>query len=198
VARVPYLDRESLPEAYRSLLDPSLSDREGYVPANDSDERVRDADEAHPRVYQALANNPALLESFRLHGSDLRTGAGLSRYHRELVILTVAFEAESEYEWHQHVRIATAGDVSHDEVLAIADETTEPFDDTATALVDYTRAFCDRAVTDADHDRLAAYFDTATTVGVAQLAEFYLGLAHTLDALGVEPRGEFVGWEPEA
>jgi alkylhydroperoxidase family enzyme len=196
MAHLPYLDPEDLPEEYRDLLDPSLASREGYVPANDSGEHVRDDDERRPRVYQALANNPALLESFRLYGSDLRTEAGLSQYHRELVILTVAHQSRSRYEWHQHVRIATAGDVTGVEVRAIADATTEPFDEPAAALVAYARAFCAREGSDETHDRLAAHFDESTVVGVSQLAGFYLGLAHVLDALGVEPRGEFVGWHP--
>lgn len=192
--RVPYLDPEDLPEEYRQLLQPSMSGRDGYVPANDSDERVRDEGEELPRIYQAFANNPEILESFRVFGSDLRTESGLSRYHRELVILTVAFESRAEYEWHQHARIATAGDVSREEVLAIADGTTAPFDDRSAALVAYTRAFCAREVTDEVHDRLADQFDDSTLVGVAHLAQFYLGLAHSLDAFDVEPRGEFVGW----
>lgn len=109
----------------------------------------------------------------------------------------VARRAKATYEWHQHVRIATNGPLSREEILAIADGDHDPFDDREAALLAYCEAFVDGTVTDELHGRLADHYDTKTLLGITKIAQFYLGLAYTIDALGIETEAEFVGWELE-
>ncbi|MFC6734252.1 carboxymuconolactone decarboxylase family protein [Haladaptatus sp. GCM10025707] len=129
--------------------------------------------------------------------SGIRGSCGLSEYRRELVILTVARSVRADYEWHQHVPIALAGDVTEAEIRAISAGRTDAFADPEAALVAYAGRVAAGAVTDADHTALAEHFDAERIVGTNMLAGFYLGLARMLDALGVEPEESFVGWELE-
>ena len=63
------------------------------------------------------------------------------------------------------------------------------------ALLTYARAVALGDVRDGDHDRLREEYDDEIVVGVAMLAAHYVATARVLDAMGIEPEEEFVGWQ---
>jgi len=177
VARVPYVEKEDLPEEYRYLFE-----------ENEAGEL---------NVFKAVGNNPSVLQSYMRWGTVLWEASGLGRRDVETVILAAARELDARYEWHQHAPLARAFGVEDGVIFAIADGDDADLTDRQVALVEYTRAFLDRSVTGSHHDLLAEHFDSATVVGLTMLASHYLATGYVVDALGVEPEGEFVGWHLE-
>lgn len=199
MARLPYVTRDDLPERHRPLLGSYSEMGAEYTPhvasppSGDSDT----GSDVPPRLYQAMANNPPILKAFRRMASTLRSECGLSERHREIVILTVARAMDAEYEWHHHVRIGRAVGLSVEEIRALADGRSEAFDAAEAALVEYTMHFVAGTVDVTHHDALAADFDEREVVGVAMLAQFYLGLSRVIDAFDLEIGEPFVGWDLE-
>jgi alkylhydroperoxidase family enzyme len=121
----------------------------------------------------------------------------LTDRQRELVILTVASEVRSHYEWHQHVAIARELGVDDREIEAIARDDRTPFSELECLLVAYARAVTRGRVTDSLHKAMAECFDHSAIVGTAALASSYFALGHLIDALDIEIEvgDEFVGWD---
>ncbi|HZJ27506.1 MAG TPA: carboxymuconolactone decarboxylase family protein, partial [Acidimicrobiia bacterium] len=66
-------------------------------------------------IFTTLVRHPRLYRRFLAYGGVLLTGA-LPARDRELMILRTAARCGAEYEWGQHVRIATEGGVSAAEI----------------------------------------------------------------------------------
>ena len=178
MARVPLVDREDLPEEYRYLLNEDvLGER---------------------NVFRAIGNDPSVLQSYMRYGTALWEAGDLTARERELVILAVARELRSEYEWHQHTEIGREAGVTDTEIAAIGREEWEGFDDRDRALIAYAAAFARDDVTDEVHDDLATHCEADTLTGVAMLCSHYVATARVLDALSIPVEGSFVGWQPEA
>lgn len=173
MARVPLLDAEDLPEEYRYLF------------------TENDVGEAH--IFQAMANAPKQMQWYMRYST--RLWEVLPEREREVVILAAARALEHEYEWHQHVRLGREAGVANEEIRAISENDLAPLDDRDRALVEYGRAVALGEVTDEVHARMTEQFDDETVAGVAMLASHYVATARTLDAFGVEPEEEFVGWD---
>lgn len=180
MARVPYRPPEALAVADRDLVISMLEDRPKHV-------------------YQAVANNPGVVRGLRTFLASLWADTGLSDRQRELVITATARAVRSEYEWHQHVRIAGDTHLGFEEIGAIGEGAFDAFDDEEARLLEYATAVATGTVDDATHDAARAVLgDDATVVGAAATAAGYVGLARLIDALGVElePGDAFVGWTP--
>lgn len=167
MARVPYVSPDDVDEEHRDLLVSKFQDR----PLN---------------VYAALGNNPDVLTGMRSYFGSLWADSGLSAREREILILTAADEADSDYEWYQHENIAPDAGLSDEEIEAVAADERETFDEREALLISYCRAVVDGEVSDDLHDRMAAAYDDATVVAAANVAGAYLGLSRVIDALGVE------------
>lgn len=172
MARLPRVSASELDPEYAELLTSSL---QGGKPLE---------------IYAVLANNPAILEGMRSYFGAMWTDSGLSDRERELLILTVAEAADSEYERHQHHNIASEVGLSEAELDAIVAGSDDPFSDRETLLMRYGQAVVGDEVTDDLHDRMADAFDEEAIVGAATISSSYLGLARTIEALGVQPEGD--------
>lgn len=180
MARVPYVTEDDLDPNYRDLITSSLQPGKTV------------------NVYSSIGNNQEVLGGLREFLGTLWDYSGLTDRQRELVILTAASEINSEYEWHQHVNIATGTDFDLEEIDAIARDDRSPFSDEAQVLVAYTRAVVRGRVTDTLHEAMQDYFENDTIAGTASVAAGYVALGRVIDALGVEIEAgdEFVGWAP--
>lgn len=176
MARVPLPRQDDLPEDYQYLMsEDALGER---------------------NVIRAIANNPAVLQSYMRYGTTLWTETDLTDRERELVILAVARALDSRYEWHQHVELGQDAGVSRDAIRRIGREEFDAFDPGERALLAYATAFATGDVTDAVHDALADHRGDDAVAGVAMLASHYVATARVLDGLDVPLEGEFVGWVP--
>jgi alkylhydroperoxidase family enzyme len=181
MARVPYLTGDDLDPEYRDLVVSSLQ----------PGKRVN--------VYSAVGNNQEILGGLREFLGALWNHSGLDDRQREIVILTVAAEIGSTYEWHQHVGIAADAGLNDEEIGAIARDDRDPFSDDERALVAYVRGVARGRVTDPLHKAVVERIGERATVGAASVAAGYLALGHLIQALGVEIEAgdDFVGWAIE-
>ena len=165
MARVPYVPQAELDPDYQDLVVSSLQPGKQL------------------NVYSALSNNQEVLRGMRALLGTLWNDSGLTDRQREIVILTLASETGSEYEWHQHVSIAAEAGLEPEEEHLI---------------VSYTRAVAQGRVTDELHEAIGEHLGERALVGAASTAAGYLALGRVIDALAVEvERGDqFVGWDP--
>src|SRR5271157_3839675 len=105
MARVPYLNREDLPEADRAIFDRLEEERGGPV-AN---------------IFRTLAHTPNLLKRFASLGGHLRHRTQLDPTLRELAILTVGRLTNAQYEFVHHWNIALRAGVPREKLERLAD-----------------------------------------------------------------------------
>jgi 4-carboxymuconolactone decarboxylase len=104
------------------------------------------------------------------------------------VILRVAWQCRSPYEWQQHVPIALRVGLTPDEVAGVADGSP------ARALTERQRALlavCDellarRALSDATWSAVQASLRDREAIELCMLIGHYQGLASTIGALGIQ------------
>ena len=99
MARVPYLDKQDLPEDQQHLI-------------------------ARPiNLLRALANNPDAMQVFSHIGMWIRHEVPLDPRLRELAILQVGYVTGSSYEFSHHVKIGGGFGVTPEDIDAILAET---------------------------------------------------------------------------
>jgi alkylhydroperoxidase family enzyme len=86
MARVPYLNREDLPEADREIFDRLVEERK--IPVGN--------------IFRTLAHTPNLLRRFLALGGEMRNGTVLDPKLRELALMTVGRLTNAEYEFTHH------------------------------------------------------------------------------------------------
>ena len=147
-------------------------------------------------ITRALGNNPAAWAAAMEYVNQLYEQ--LPATLREVAILSVAREAESTYEWHQHVRMAQQAGLPLETIRAIGAEDHDTLEPVERAIVEFVRAQVAGTVTDAEFDALAGHFDDADIVAISRLAGHYRGTADFIAAMDLELEEPFVGWVPEA
>ena len=105
MARVPYVDREDLREADRPIYDRIARTRGTAEP-----------DVPMPNSFRSLLNSPGVAEAVGRLGEYLRFESPLDPVAREIAILSVARQTNSDYEWAHHEPVARRAGVS-DEVI---------------------------------------------------------------------------------
>src|SRR3954470_16904853 len=92
------------------------------VDPESTSEKVREALDALPplNIFRTLAHAETAFRPFLRFGGAVLGRMQLDPIVRELAILTVAHEAEAEYEWVQHVAIAKAVGATDAQIDAIA------------------------------------------------------------------------------
>lgn len=194
MARIPYLNDVDIPKEYRALLNPHLDTDEGEL---DSKAAGWDDVKGTRNTHRALAHNPDILDAYRLFGAAVWQESGLSPRERELVILSVARTLDSEYEWHQHARIALTVGIPAAELRALSRGNKDTFAPDERTLIEYTERFVEGTVTDEIHGTFLDLCDESMLVGVTQLAGYYLAIDRMGRGLDLDLEEEFVGWEPE-
>jgi alkylhydroperoxidase family enzyme len=192
MVRLPYLDLDDVPEAYRDSMRPT---NPFLKPATSS--KGESPWQTLRNTHRVLAHNPPLLAAYRRYAAELWTATGLTDRQRELVILGCARGRDSAYEWHQHVLIALDGLLSRDEILAIAQRDLGRLSEADRALVQYALSFADGTVDDSVYRAVAAHLDEATLLGASLLLAYYVGIDFMGEALALDLEEPFVGWDLE-
>jgi alkylhydroperoxidase family enzyme len=157
----------------------------------------RSADQ--PKGLNALgtfARHPALMRAYHVFVGQLLYESSLSARQRELLILRVAAVRGADYEWAQHVVLATDAGISRAEMAAIAGNEPHagwpPLETALLAAVDELLAAA--RISDATWSSLSAelsehqLFDLVFTVGA------YDVLAMALRSFGVPLDDDLVPW----
>ncbi|HEY6418975.1 MAG TPA: carboxymuconolactone decarboxylase family protein [Candidatus Binataceae bacterium] len=171
MARVPYLNREDLPEADREIFD-NLSAERGSV----------------GNIFRTLAHTPKLLRRFLGLGGELRNGTKLDPKLRELAILTVGRLTDAEYEFVHHWNLARRAGVPREQLEALAEWETSPvFSDDERAVIRYAvEATSNVKVSDSAWNALKSFLDTGRMMELVQNVAFYNMVVRVLVPCGVE------------
>ena len=96
MARVPYIDRDDLAESDRPIFDRIA------IPSGEGG-----TDRRMPNSRRALLNSPRAAEAVGRLGDYVRTQSALDPVAREIAILSVARQTNSDYEWANHEPVAS-------------------------------------------------------------------------------------------
>lgn len=179
MARLPEARREDFPEELQYVWD-AVAD--GGQP---------------PNIFKALGRNPNILRSYLRLGNGLWRYCGLDLKTRELVILRSAYNKQSRYEWHQHVRIGRDAGLSDEVILGLRNPQESPaFDERQKLLLAYVDAMnTDAAPNESLFEAMLTTWGEEATVGATLLVPFYEMTAKFLAAVDVQPEDAFVGWD---
>lgn len=153
---------------------------------DDVADRVQRTGVQQVNLYRALAHAPRLLEAWIDFAWALRGQCDTPRSLRELLILRTAQRMLSQYEWHQHRRMAAEAGVDEHKVAELAMWRTSPaFTEAERAALALTDALVDGCVPDEVNAAVAEHFDSQARVELTLTAAFYCAVPRLLDALRV-------------
>lgn len=148
--------------------------------------RLRQAGVKQVNLYRALAHAPRLLEAWIDFSWLLREQCETPRALRELIILRTAQLSLSQYEWHQHRRMAAEAGVDEHQVAELAMWRSSPaFNGAERAALAFTDALAVGHVPDEVNAALAEHFGLQARVELTLTASFYFGVPRLLNALRV-------------
>ena len=148
--------------------------------------RVRRAGAKQVNLYRALAHAPELLQAWMDFAWALRERCDTPRSLRELAILRTAQRTLSQYEWHQHRRMAAEAGVDEYKVAELAMwRVSSAFSDAERAVLALTDALVDGHVPDEVNATLAEHFGPRARVELTLTAAFYCAVPRLMDALRV-------------
>jgi alkylhydroperoxidase family enzyme len=155
----------------------------------------RVSDSGPPNIFTTLGQHPRLFRAWLRYSARLMPFGQLPRRDTELVILRVAWQCRSPYEWQQHVPIALRVGLTPDEVAGVADRSgAGTFTERQRALLAVTdELLARRALSDETWSAVQASLRDREAIELCMLIGHYQGLASTIGALGIQleqgPRG---------
>jgi alkylhydroperoxidase family enzyme len=168
MARLPYVDPETAPEAVRELF--------ARLPAR-------------LRIFQIMAHAETCFRPLVALGTAILGRQQLSARLRELAILRVARLSEAEYEWVQHVPIARAAGASEAQVAALErGEVHAPcFDAVERAVLDFTGELVARArPSDAAFEALRPQLSPREIVELVLAIGYYMTVARLIETAQID------------
>ena len=141
-----------------------------------------------PNIFTTLGQHPRLFRAWLWYSAHLMPFGQLPRRDSELVILRVAWQSRSPYEWQQHVPIALRVGLTPDEVASVADRSPAgAFTERQRALLAVSdELLARRALSDATWSAVQASLRDREAIELCLLIGHYQGLASTIGALGIQ------------
>jgi alkylhydroperoxidase family enzyme len=142
-----------------------------------------------PHVFTTLARHRRLFRRWLRFAGALMPGGVLPRADSELVILRVAHNANSDYEWGHHERLGAAAGLSAEQIAAAREGAGAPVwtERQALLLRATDELHADRTISAALWAELRPLLSDEELIELCLLAGHYEMLAMTLNALAVQP-----------
>lgn len=142
-----------------------------------------------PKVFTTLARHPRLFRRWLRFASALMPGGVLRRAETELVILRVAHNCRSDYEWGQHERLAVAAGLAREDVERVrSGPGAGGWSDRQELLLRAAdELHAERTISDSLWAELRPVYSDRELIELCMLVGHYEMLAMTLNALGVQP-----------
>ncbi len=171
MARLPYLDRDDLPENYRYLFD-NLARASGRT----------------GNLFRVLGHSPRLLHQFMRLGNDLRSHTKLDPVLRELAILTVGRLAQAPYEYVHHLAIGRRAGISEEQLAGLPVWERHPaFTEQQRAVMRYAEAITrDVRVSDEVFAAVRSLLDDEQMVELTLNIAYYNMVVRFLEPMQVE------------
>ena len=142
-----------------------------------------------PHIFTTLGRHRGLFRRWLWFAGALMPGGKLPREETELVILRVAHNTGSEYEWSQHERMGKRAGLSEEEISRVRAGAAAPGWSERRALL--LRAADEmheqRKIGTELWDRLSRHLDEVLLIELCMLIGHYEMLAMTLNTIEVEP-----------
>ena len=169
--RLPYIERDDLPEEKRYLFD-NLSRDSGRV----------------GNLFRVMGHSPQILHQFMRLGSDLRSRTRIDPKLRELAILTVGRLTNAPYEYVHHIAIARRVGVTEEQIEGLPVWERHPaFSPEERAVIRYAEAVTrDIRVSDEVFNAVRAFLDEEQIVELAMNVAFYNLVVRFLEPMQVE------------
>jgi alkylhydroperoxidase family enzyme len=140
-----------------------------------------------PNIFTTLGQHPRLFRAWLRYSAQLMPFGTLPRRDTELVILRVAWQCRSAYEWRQHVPIALRVGLTPDEVAGAATPGADRFSERQRTLL----TVCDellarRALSDTTWGAVQATLGNREAIELCLLIGNYQGLASAIGGLGIQ------------
>jgi alkylhydroperoxidase family enzyme len=141
-----------------------------------------------PNIFTTLGQHPRLFRAWLRYSAHLMPFGQLPRRDTELVILRVAWQCRSPYEWQQHVPIALRVGLTPDEVAGVADGSPAGGFTARqrTLLAVSDEVLAGRALSDATWSAVQVSLRDREAIELCLLIGNYQGLASTIGALGIQ------------
>jgi alkylhydroperoxidase family enzyme len=141
-----------------------------------------------PNIFTTLGQHPRLFRAWLGYSARLMPFGSLPRRDAELVILRVAWQCRSAYEWNQHVALALRVGLTQAEVAGAADG---PSASVFTArqrslLAASDELLAGRALSDATWSAVQAALSDRQAIELCLLVGNYQGLASAVGGLGIQ------------
>lgn len=171
MARLPYLDREDLPESDRDIFDDML-ERFGRI----------------HNLHRAIAHSPVVLRPLLHWGEAIRRSTRLEPILRELAIMTVGRLTQCKYEYVHHQGIAKRVGVRPEQLDCLEAWESDPeFNEQERAVIRYaTEATKPVAVSDATFDALREFLDHEQIIELVLNVAFYNMVVRVLVPLEID------------
>jgi 4-carboxymuconolactone decarboxylase len=165
MARIEPIDPQQAPDDVRTAL-------ENLPPLN---------------IFRTLAHAETAFRPFLRFGGAVLGEMSLDPVVRELAILTVAKEAEAEYEWIQHVAIARHLGATDAQIDALEAGSDDAFDEPQAAAIAFATAVVHSPhVSDDLFERVRAQFSEREVIELLLAIGDYLMLARVMTVLQIE------------
>lgn len=171
MARVPYIDRDDLPEEKRYLFD-NLGRESGRV----------------GNLFRVMGHSPELLHQYMRLGSSLRHKTKLDPRLRELAILTVGRLTAAPYEYVHHIPLARRAGVTDAQIEGLPVYERNPaFSEQERAVIRYAEAVTrDVQVPEPIFAAVRAQLDYEQLVELTLNIAYYNLTVRFLEAMGVD------------
>lgn len=142
-----------------------------------------------PRIFTTLGRHKKLFRRWLWFAGALMPGGKLPREETELVILRVAHNTGSAYEWSQHERIGRRAGLGDEEISRVRTGPGAPdwSERRALLLQAADEMHEQRRIGEALWARLSRHFDDVLLIELCLLIGHYEMLAMTLNTLEIEP-----------
>ena len=141
-----------------------------------------------PNIFTTLGRHPRLFRAWLRYSAHLMPFGQLPRRDTELVVLRVAWQCRSAYEWHQHVSIALRVGLTPDEVAGVADACpASRFTERQQALLAVSdELIAQRGLSDATWSAVQACLSDREAIELCLLVGHYQGLASAIGGLRIQ------------
>ena len=141
-----------------------------------------------PNIFTTLGQHPRLFRAWLRYSAQLMPFGKLPRRDTELVILRVAWQCRSAYEWHQHVPIALRVGLTPHEIGGLADDPpANGFSERQRVLLAVSdELLTQRRLADATWSALTATLNNRDAIELCLLIGTYQGLASAIGGLGIQ------------
>ena len=139
-------------------------------------------------IFTTLGQHPRLFRAWLRYSARLMPFGSLPRRDTELVILRVAWQCRSAYEWNQHVALALRVGLTQAEVAGAA-EGPSAIIFTArqrSLLAASDELLAERALSDVTWSAVRAILDDRQAIELCLLVGHYQGLASAVGGLGIQ------------